>query len=137
MKKSNIINKNVRISDEIRSEAVRNIIENSNANSQIFENDIINNNLSNSKARNIHAKVKFNTRCSNRLTKIENSLNNVKRNTNITTFATIDEISIKKKWNAMKVEKFETYTNDYNFEDFLIASLISRNRSFAISIFSK
>ena len=37
----------------------------------------------------------------------------------------------------MKFEKFETYTNDYNFEDFLIASLISRNRSFAINILSK
>ena len=37
----------------------------------------------------------------------------------------------------MKIEKFEIYTNNYNSEDFLIASLILRNRSFAISIFSK
>ena len=37
----------------------------------------------------------------------------------------------------MKVEEFETYTNDYNSEDFLITSLISRNWSFAISISSK
>ena len=37
----------------------------------------------------------------------------------------------------MKVEKFETYINDYNFEDFLIVSLVLQNRSFAISIFSK
>ena len=65
MKKSNIINKNVRIDDEIRNEAVRNIAENSNANSQIFENDITNNNLLTSKTRNIHAKVKSSTRRSN------------------------------------------------------------------------
>ena len=37
----------------------------------------------------------------------------------------------------MKIEKFEIYINDYNFEDFLIASLIPQNRPFAISIFSK
>ena len=37
----------------------------------------------------------------------------------------------------MKVEEFEIYTNDYNFENFLIASLILRNRPFAINIFSK
>ena len=37
----------------------------------------------------------------------------------------------------MKIEKFEIYTNDCNFEDFLITSLISRNRSFAIYISSK
>ena len=49
MKKSNIINKNVRINNEVRSEAARNTAESSNANSQIFEDDITNNNLSNSK----------------------------------------------------------------------------------------
>ena len=37
----------------------------------------------------------------------------------------------------MKIEKFEIYTNNYNSEDFLIALLISRNRSFAINIFFK
>ena len=37
----------------------------------------------------------------------------------------------------MKVEEFEIYTNDYNFENSLIASLIPRNRPFAINIFLK
>ena len=37
----------------------------------------------------------------------------------------------------MKIEKFEVYTNDCNSEDFLIALLIFRNRSFAINILSK
>ena len=137
MKKSNIINKDVRIDDEVRSEAVWDIVESLNADCQIFENDVTNNNLLNSKTRNIHARIKFSIRRSNWLTKIENSLNSVERNTNTTAFATIDKISIKKKWNAIKIEEFEIYINDYNFEDSLIASLISRNRSFAISIFSK
>ena len=65
MKKSNIVNKDVRIDDKVRSEIVRNIIESSNANSQIFENDVTNNNLINSKIRNIHARVKFSTCRSN------------------------------------------------------------------------
>ena len=82
-------------------------------------------------------KVKFNTRRSNRLTEIENLLSIVERNTNITTFATIDEILIKKEWNAMKIEEFKIYINDCNSEDFLIASLIFRNQSFAIIIFLK
>ena len=77
--------------------AVQNIVESSNANSQIFENDTTNNNLSNSKTRNIHARIKFSTRRSNRLNEIENSLNSVERNTNTTTFATIDEVLIEKK----------------------------------------
>ena len=97
MKKSNIINENVRIDDEIRSKAVRNIAENLNANSQIFENNITNDNLSNSKIRNIHARVKSSTRRSNRLTEIENSLSSVEWSTNTTAFAIIDEISIEKK----------------------------------------
>ena len=97
MKKSNIINKNVRVDDEIRNEATRNIVESSNANSQIFENDVTHNNLLNSKIRNIHAKIKSNTRRSNRLIEIENSLNSVERSTNTTTFATIDKISIEKE----------------------------------------
>ena len=136
MKKSNIVNRNVRIDNEIRNEAVRDIAENSNADSQIFKNDIIDNNLLNSKTRNIHARIKCNTRRSNQLIKIENLLNNVERNTNTTAFATINEVSIERK-NAIKIEKFEIYTNNCNFENFLIASLISRNRLFAINIFSK
>ena len=97
IKKSNIINKNVRVDDEIRNEATRNIVESSNANSQIFENDVTHNNLLNSKIRNIHAKIKSNTRRSNRLIEIENSLNSVERSTNTAAFATIDEISIEKE----------------------------------------
>ena len=49
MKKSNNVNKNVRIDDEIRNEVARDIAESLNANNQIFENDITDNNLSNSK----------------------------------------------------------------------------------------
>ena len=137
MKKSNIINKNVRIDNEVWNEAARNTIESLNIDSQIFENDATDNNLSNSKISNIYARVKFNIRRSNRLIEIENSLNSVGWSINTTTFATINKVSIEKKWNAVKIEEFETYINDYNFEDFLIASLISRNRSFAVSIFSK
>ena len=102
MKKSNIINEDVRIDDEIRNKTIRNIVESSDANNQIFENDATNNNLSNSKTRNIHAKVKFSIRRSNRLIEIKNSLSSVERSTSTTTFATIDEISIKKK---MKYDK--------------------------------
>ena len=137
MKKSNIINKNIRIDDEVRNEIVRNIVESSNADSQIFENDVTNDNLLNSKTRNIRARIKFSTRRFNRLTEIENSLSSVGRSTSTAAFSTIDEISIEKEWNAMKIEKFETYTNDYNSENSLIVSLILRNRSFAINIFSK
>ena len=97
MKKLNIINKNVRIDDEVRNETTQDIIESSDANSQIFENDIINNNLSNSKTRDIHARIEFSTRRSNRLIEIENLLNNVERNTNTITFATIDKILIQKE----------------------------------------
>ena len=137
IKKSNIINKNVRIDSKIRNEIVWNAAKSLDTSSQIFENDITNNNLWNSKTRNIHAKVKFNIRRSNRLIEIENLLNNVERSINTAAFATIDKILIEKIWNAMKIEKFETYTNDYNFENFLISLLIFRNRSFAINIFSK
>ena len=65
MKISNIINKNIRIDDEIRNEIVWNTFENLNADNQIFENDVTNNNLLNSKTRNIHARIKFSTRRSN------------------------------------------------------------------------
>ena len=65
MKKSNNVNKNIRIDDKIRNKTVWNIIENSDTNNQIFENDITNNNLLNSKIRNIHARIKSNTRCFN------------------------------------------------------------------------
>ena len=37
----------------------------------------------------------------------------------------------------MKIEKFKTYTNDCNLENFLIVSLIFQNRSFAINILLK
>ena len=97
MKKSNIINKNVRINDEIRNKAARNTVENSNADDQIFKNLVTNDNLLNSKIRNIHAKIKSNTRRLNQLIEIENSLNSVERRINTTTFTTIDEISIEKK----------------------------------------
>ena len=137
MKKSNNVNKDVRVDDEVRNETAWNIAENLNVDSQIFENDVTNDNLLNSKTRNIYAKVKFNTRRFNRLIEIENSLSSVERSTSTTAFATIDEISIEKKWNVMKVEKFEIYINDCNFKDFLIASLIFQNQSFAINIFSK
>ena len=62
MKKSNKINKNARIDNEIRNEAARNIAESSNINSQIFEDNVTNDNLLNSKIRNIYIKVKFSTR---------------------------------------------------------------------------
>ena len=137
MKKSNIINKNIRIDDEVRNEIVRNIVESSNADSQIFENDVTNDNLLNSKTRNIRARIKFSTRRFNRLTEIENSLSSVGRSTSTAAFSTIDEISIEKEWNAMKIEKFEIYINNCNSEDSLIISLIFRNRCFAINIFSK
>ena len=77
MKKSNIVNKDVRVDDEVRNETVRNIAKSSDANNQIFENNVINDNLSNSKIRNIYVKIKFSIRRSNRLTEIENSLNSV------------------------------------------------------------
>ena len=62
MKKLNNINKNARIDDEIQNEVVRDIAESLNANSQIFENNVTDNNLLNSKIRNIYARVKSNTR---------------------------------------------------------------------------
>ena len=65
MKKSNIINKSVRIDNEIRNEAARNTAESSNVNNQIFEDDATNDKLLNSKTSNIHARIKFNTRRSN------------------------------------------------------------------------
>ena len=37
----------------------------------------------------------------------------------------------------MKIENFETYIDNCNFENSLIVSLIFRNRSFAIKIFLK
>ena len=137
MKKSNIVNKDVQVDDEVRSEVARNIVESSDASRQVFENDATDNNLSNSKTSNIYAKVKSNTRRSNWLTEIENSLSSVERSTKTTAFAAINEVLIEKEWNVMKIEKFEIYTNDCNSENFLIVSLIFRNRFFAINIFSK
>ena len=97
MKKSNNVNKNARIDNKIQSEVARDIAENLNANNQIFENDVTNDNLLNLKTQNIHSKVKSDTHRFNRLIEIENSLNNVERNTSITAFTTIDEVSIEKK----------------------------------------
>ena len=97
MKKSNNINKNARVDDEIRNEVARDIAESSDTNSQIFENDVTDDNLSNSKIRNTRARIKFNTRRFNRLIEIENSLNSVERSTSTTAFSTIDEISIEKE----------------------------------------
>ena len=97
MKKSNNVNKNARIDDEIWNETVRNIAENSNADSQIFENDVTDDNLSNSKTQNIHARIKSSIRRFNRLIEIENSLSSVERSLNTAAFATIDEISIEEK----------------------------------------
>ena len=65
MKKSNIINKNVWIDDEVRSETAWDIVESLNANNQIFENNATDDNLSNSKTRNIHTRIKSNICCSN------------------------------------------------------------------------
>ena len=97
IKKLNIVNKDVQIDNEVWSKIARDIAESSNANNQIFEDDVTNNNLLNSKTRNIHARIKSNIRCSNWLIEIENSLSNIERNTNTTAFATIDEISIEKR----------------------------------------
>ena len=66
MKKSNIVNKNIWVNDEIRNEVARNTTESLNINNQIFENNIIDDNLLNSKARNIHVKIKSSIRLSNR-----------------------------------------------------------------------
>ena len=49
MKKSNIVNKKIRIDDEVQNEVAQNIAESLNTNNQIFENDITNDNLLNSK----------------------------------------------------------------------------------------
>ena len=97
MKKSNIVNKNVRINEKVRNEIARDAAESSNANDQIFEDIITVDNLSNSKIRNIHARTKSSTRRSNQLIEIENPLSSVERRTNTIMFATIDEISIEKK----------------------------------------
>ena len=97
MKKSNNVNKDARVDDEIRNEAARDIVESSDADSQIFENDVTDDNLSNSKTRDIRARIKFSTRRFNRLIEIENSLSSVERSTSTAAFAAIDEISIEKK----------------------------------------
>ena len=65
MKKSNIINKNKRIIEEVRNEVAQNTIGNSSADDQIFENIISDDNLLNSKTRNIYAIKKFKARRSN------------------------------------------------------------------------
>ena len=97
MKKSNLINRNVQINDEVRNKVVQNIAESSNTNDHIFKIVITDGNLLNSKSRNLHAIVNHSTRRSNRLTEIENFLNNVDQRTNLTAFAIINEILIGKK----------------------------------------
>ena len=97
MKKSNNVNKDARVGDEIRNKAARNIVESSNTSSQIFKDDATNDNLSNSKIRDIRAKIKLSTRRFNRLAEIENSLSSVERSTSTAAFSTIDEISIEKE----------------------------------------
>ena len=97
MKKPNIINKGIRVSNEIENEVARNTVESSNADDQIFEDIIIDNNLLNSKIQNVYTTFKFSTCCSNRLIIIESSLSSVERRMNITAFVTIEEVSIKKK----------------------------------------
>ena len=57
MRKLNIVNKDVRIDNEVRSEAARDTAENLNASSQIFEDDITDDNLLNSKISNTHARI--------------------------------------------------------------------------------
>ena len=62
MKKSNNVNKNAQIDDEVRSKVVRNTAESSDADSQIFENNVTDDNLLNSKTRDTHAKIKSSNR---------------------------------------------------------------------------
>ena len=97
IKKSNIINRNVRVDVEVRNETARDTAESLNADNQIFENDVTDDNLSNSKTSNIHARIKFNTRRLNRLIEIENLLSSVERSTNTAAFTAINEVSIEKK----------------------------------------
>ena len=61
MKKSDNVNRNARVDDEVRNETARDTTESSNTNNQIFEDDVTNGNLSNSKTRDIHARIKFST----------------------------------------------------------------------------
>ena len=97
MKKSNNVNRDARIDDEIRNEAARNIAESSDTDSQIFEDDVTDDNLSNSKTRDTRARIKSSTHRFNRLTEIENSLSSVGRSTSTAAFSTIDKISIEKE----------------------------------------
>ena len=97
MKKSNIINRNVRVIDEVRNEAVRNTSESFSDDDQIFRNITADDNLLNLEIRNTHATNKLNARRSNRLIEIESSLSKIDREKDTATFAAIDEISIKKK----------------------------------------
>ena len=97
MKKSNNVNKDARVDDEVRNKAARDTAESSNTDNQIFEDDITGGNLSNSKTRDIRARIKFSTRRFNRLIEIENSLSSVERSTSTAAFSTIDKISIEKE----------------------------------------
>ena len=97
MENSNIVNKNVRIIDKSRNKVARDAAESLNTDDQIFKNITANDNLLNSKTRNVHATDKFNVRRSNRLTEIENSLIKIDREKNTAAFAAINETSIEKK----------------------------------------
>ena len=97
MKKSNNVNRDARIDNKVRNKAARDTAESSNTNSQIFENDVTDDNLLNSKIRNIRARIKFSTRRFNRLIEIENSLSSVERSTSTAAFSTIDKISIEEE----------------------------------------
>ena len=59
-------------------------------------------------------------------------MNNLDRRTDAAIFANINEILTEEELNAVETKKFETYANNCNSENSLIAFLIFRNRSFAI-----
>ena len=99
---------------------------------EIFKNTIASNNAVNSKARDVAVIALFNIRRLNRLIDIEFSLNDFDRKTDTATFANINKISIKKELNVIEAKEFETYANNCNSENSLIAFLISQNRSFAV-----
>ena len=133
--------KNIYIIVNVENEIFQNVIENAivenetfenktknfNLINSIFKNTITNNNSTNSEIENIYVTINFSICRSNRLIDIKNVLNNDDRKTITIAFAIINKISTTEKWNAIKIEEFEIYINDYNFENFLIAFLMFRN----------
>ena len=97
MKKSNIVNRDVRINNKVQDEAVRNTVKNLNEDDQIFKNITADDNLLSSETRDISAINKPDSRCLNRLTEIESSLNRIGRRKNTAAFAAINKISIEKE----------------------------------------